>query len=122
MREYTPRFMRYKRSLYSTRMPRMSQERLVALLEAEPKKRPAAAASPVKKKAKTATAVPACPPLKGKTPTVQYNGGKIHTNNEKEFFRVFPISSDVYLDRRIAFGGDREAAWQRCIDLIDEYN
>ena len=76
-------------------------------------KRPAAAPSDVP---------PAMPVFTEKTgmQTVYYGPGKITAAVAMKAFRVYPDMYASRTDKRVPWGGDRAAAWQKCIDAIQE--
>ena len=75
-------------------------------------KRPAAAPSDVP---------PAMPVFTEKTgmQTVYYGSGRITAAVAMKAFRVYTDNASR-TDKKVHWGGDRAAAWQKCIDAIQE--
>ena len=92
----------------------------------ERKLHPTAMASPLKRPAGAAPACgfgkkrPRCPSM-SQSDALLYNGGKVYNSIKKMSFRCLRVANNAYTEKSCAWKDDREQAWERALDAIDDY-
>ena len=92
----------------------------------ERKLHPAAMASPLKRPAGAAPACgfgkkrPRCPSM-SQSDALLYNGGKVYNSIKRMSFRCLRVANNTYPEKSCAWKDDREQAWERALDAIDDY-